>query len=278
MVETAFSKEIIEEEGLSASALNNYLECPWKYFYQNLLRIPRARKPYLLYGEAMHKALDRFINKRNQEVVTHNFLIEAFEQEIYRLPLPKKETETLLARGKEALSGWIKENEIPAGARSEYKITHANLAPGVHLSGKLDRVDNMESGKVHVVDYKTGVPKSRNEIMGTTPRLLRQKKDSDLPAGKAGGNYYRQLLFYKLLLWLHEGGKYKFESGEINFLEPNDSGKFKKEMFTDITDAEVDELKQTILRVANEIRNFSFKDKVCNNKDCECCRLAGLEK
>ena len=58
--------------------------------------------------------------------------------------------------------------------------------------------------------------------------------------------------------------------GTIEFLEPNESGKIKWEEFL-VTDEEVDELKFTIDRVANEITTLSFWNLECIDKDCEYC-------
>ena len=114
----------------------------------------------------------------------------------------------------------------------------------------------MDDGEVFVTDYKTGKPKSRNEIEGTT-RF-------------GNGNYKRQLVFYKLLLDLYDDGKMNMTKGIIEFLEPNDSGRIKWEEF-EIKESEVDELKKTIVRVAEEITSLSFWDKYCDEKDCDYC-------
>ncbi len=258
-IDQKFIAELFDEEGLSATALNNYLDCPWKYFYRNLLRLPEAREAHLFFGSAMHKAIERYVLRRKEEDITDAYLLTAFEEALFRQPLPKRETEEFLKRGTEALTGWLAENKerIADDALPEFNIKKLELAQGILISGKLDRVDGGTTGKVHVVDYKTGTPKSRNHILGQT-------KDSN-------GDYYRQLIFYKLLLSLHNGTM-QMASGEINFLEPNDSGKYKREEFV-IADEEVAELKKTILRVADEIRSFAFADKGCGKDDCDYCRM-----
>ncbi len=260
-IDQKFIAELFDEEGLSATALNNYLDCPWKYFYRNLIRLPEAREPHLFYGSAMHKAIERYVLRRKDEDVTDSYLLAAFEEALYRQPIPKRETDEYLKRGTEALTGWLAENKerISDDALPEFTIHKLELEDGILINGKLDRVDGGTTGRVHVVDYKTGTPKSRNHIMGGT-------KDSN-------GGYYRQLTFYKLLLSLYKDGSMPMASGEINFLEPNDSGKYKREEFI-IADEEVEELKKTILRVADEIRNFAFAGNGCGKDDCDYCRMA----
>lgn len=127
----------------------------------------------------------------------------------------------------------------------------------ITLTGNLDKVELIDSNNVAVIDFKTAKPKSRNEIEGKT-------KEAD-------GNYKRQLVFYQLLLELE--GKYKMNSGTIDFIEPNDRGLYKREQFI-IEKSEVGALKEIIKNVAREIISLSFADKYCDNKDCKYCRLA----
>ena len=67
------------------------------------------------------------------------------------------------------------------------------------------------------------------------------------------------------------------QSGVIDFVEPNDSGKYKREEF-EITNDEVENLEQEINKVADEILNLKFWDRKCDNKDCEWCGLRGMIK
>jgi DNA helicase-2/ATP-dependent DNA helicase PcrA len=109
-----------------------------------------------------------------------------------------------------------------------------------------------------VVDYKTGKPKTRNDIMGNTKTST--------------GDYYRQLVFYKLLLRHHDDGKYRMKTGEIVFVAPDTKGGFRREKF-EISEEEVDELETTIRRVAEEIINLSFWGEVCDTSKCDYCDL-----
>ena len=126
------------------------------------------------------------------------------------------------------------------------------------FKGKLDKLEIDEDGNVNVVDYKTSKPKSRNEIEGKT-------KNSK-------GDYKRQLVFYKLLLDNYEKGKYKMTTGEIDFTEPDDAGKYHKEKIN-ISDEDTQTLSEDIKKIVKEISTFSFWDKKCDDKKCEYCQL-----
>jgi RecB family exonuclease len=127
------------------------------------------------------------------------------------------------------------------------------------VTGNLDRIDIGDDGRViRVLDYKTGKPKSRNVIEGNT-------KDSD-------GGYKRQLVFYALLLSLHDDERYMTRTGTLSFVEP-EKGKIKEETFT-ITEAEVEELKQTIITATKEIISGEFLGSVCEEGESDYVDLA----
>ncbi|MCR4311010.1 MAG: hypothetical protein NUV54_00340, partial [Candidatus Taylorbacteria bacterium] len=63
-------------------------------------------------------------------------------------------------------------------------------------------------------------------------------------------------------------------SGELDFTEPDEKMRYKKERF-EITDAEVLELKRCIEGMVTDILSLGFWDKTCAEKDCEYCKLRG---
>ncbi len=258
-----FIKDLFYQRGFSVTALNNYLKCPWNYFYSNLLRTPRASTKHQLYGIAVHEALKEFFNKLKNEDVSKKYLLERFAYHLKQQPLLDNELEETLKRGEEALDGYY---DKYSGSWIKNIITEENitgvLLDDIRLTGKIDKIEFLEnSNEVNVVDYKTGKPKSRNAIEGKT-------KSDD-------GGIGRQLVFYKLLLDKYKDGKYKMNSSEIDFVQPNEKGKYIKEKFI-ISDKEVKELEDLIRQTTDEIVSLKFWDKGCNDKDCEFCQLRGI--
>ena len=156
-------------------------------------------------------------------------------------------------------------------SRCSKNILNEFNVSGVHLSindgfdillrGRLDKVELLDGSNVNVVDYKTGNPKSRRDIEGET-------KNSE-------GNYKRQLVFYKLLLDRFEPGRFVMKTGEIDFVEPNKQGKYKRERF-EVTEREVDDLVEVIKKAAQEIINLEFWDKNCTDPECDFCKMRKL--
>ncbi|OHA92820.1 MAG: hypothetical protein A3H52_02355 [Candidatus Zambryskibacteria bacterium RIFCSPLOWO2_02_FULL_39_26] len=263
-IDRKFVTELFNSHPLSVTALNNYLTCPWKYFYRNLLRIPTAPEKHQIYGIAMHNAVEDLWKAMKDREVDKKFLLSSYKRHLGLLGvLRQSEFEEALKRGEKALSGWLlwANPKINNPVVSEFSIKGAELSSGIVLSGKLDKVEFVSPKKAIVTDYKTGSPKTRNFIEGKTKERT--------------GDIKRQLVFYKLLLILNDD--LEMTSGVVEFLEPNTSGKYNKEEF-EIKESEIKELKQIILKFAEEIKSLSFWDKTCRDKNCEYCSLRKLLK
>lgn len=249
-------------QGLSPTALNNYLSCPWHYFYVNLLRIPEAENKFMLYGTAVHAALKRYADGRTQGTdIGSAGMYATFERIIDRAPLTERDIAELKEKGARSLAAWWEERHgaWPERTRAEEGceayLKHTDGST-ILLRGALDRIDE-GAGGVRVVDYKTGKPRSRNDIMGAT-------KSSD-------GNYYRQLTFYKLLLARTENPT-EMTEGVIEFVEPDEKGRIRTEVFS-ISDAEVAALEVQIQQVADAILNLSFWNTPCDDPACHWCKI-----
>jgi DNA helicase-2/ATP-dependent DNA helicase PcrA len=278
-----YIRHLFLEQGFSVSALNNYLTCPWRYFFSNLIRIPSIQERHQLYGTAIHETLKVFFDAYKEErEMTKKEFIGIFESFLNRKALSTSDYELFLEKGTESLGGyydaykgtWEKNifNEfnvsgvhlrVDLGESGAEKVVAGDVVDSVDilLRGQLDKVELLDGSHVNVVDYKTGNPKSRNDIEGET-------KTSE-------GNYKRQLVFYKILLDGFDEGKYQMKTGEIDFVEPNKQGKYKKERF-DVTDEEVAELNEVIKKAAREILSGSFWNDGCNEADCEYCNMRRL--
>lgn len=263
--DVALIKKLFDERGLSPTALNNYLTCPWRYFYSNLLRVPGAQTSAQVYGTAIHYALKMFFDARSHgENPEASFLEEQFVRALDRELLTKADRQQLATRGARALAGYFTQwgGSWTREVLTEQKVAAVLTEGGVRITGKIDKMEfEKGSRKVTVVDYKTGKPKSRNEMEGKTE--------------SGTGDYQRQLVFYKLLLEEDVRLGVATDEGVIDFIEPTESGKYRREVFA-IGDADVVALRQEIARVAEEIRSASFWNVRCDKPECEYCALRDM--
>ncbi len=258
-----YVQELFLSRPFSVTHLNNYLECPWRYFFVNLLRMPESKSPSQCYGTAVHAALREYgevLAKGKRP--TKKFLLERFEHYLKKEPLSEALAHDALTKGRVALTGYYRARAhyFSPEAKQEWKLSGPELAVtegrALLLSGTIDRLE-YEGSRLTVTDFKTRAPLSRNEILGNT--------------ASSNGNYFRQLLFYKILIDGADLGA-PLSRGVLDFIEPNERGVYKHEVF-DLESGDVKNLVKEIQRVAEEIMSLSFWDRRCGVVGCEYCVL-----
>ncbi len=261
-----FVRETLSDRGLSVTGLNNYLKCPWQYFYRVLLRVPQTETIPLMFGNAIHAALKIYFDSfaAGNEILKSEVL-KRFEYELAKQPLTDKDLQAGVKDGCEALSGYLDHyaGNFEKNIKNELPVDVVMDTGGfdLRLTGKLDKVEFLDANNVVVVDYKTGKTKTRNEIEGKT-------KDAD-------GDYKRQLVFYNILLNKYNDGLYRMKSGVIDFIMPDDNGRYHREEFV-IDPQEVSDLEEIIRQSVADILALSFWDKKCDDKECDYCKLRDM--
>jgi DNA helicase-2/ATP-dependent DNA helicase PcrA len=266
-ITTELILETLAVRGFSPTAFNNYLKSPWEYFYRNVLRVPQVKTTELQFGSAVHSVLDALLVRKVREGSSFdiNDIRELLTAGLSREAITDEEYTRLHERGLEALMVYgehLKEG-ARASSKSEVKIEalmETGLAeyPTLKLNGILDRVDYDGERILRVVDYKTGKPKTRGFIEGTT--------------ADSTGDYKRQLTFYALLLSLQDDPQKHCTSGVISFVEPDAQGRVKEEDFV-ITDEEIAALKTELIRALEEILQGDALRKPCDPATCHYCHL-----
>jgi len=263
--EKKYLKEIIKDFKLSPTALNKYLECHYKFKLDNLYRIPRTTSPSMSFGTAVHSALQYlYIDlDNNGKVESKESFIKDFNSALRHEVLSEADFKNYKEKGQKVLSAYYdfyQDSFIPALFTEKNfgkSLTSQVFLGDIPLTGKADRIDLTNKADKHVrfIDYKTGQPRTRNDIEGKT-------KNSD-------GGYKRQLVFYQLLADLDRSFGYKVKETELDFIEADKSGKFHKEKFN-ITSEEVAELKKIIKETMVGIRAFNF-DRTTDYSHCVRC-------
>ncbi len=252
--------------GFSVTALNNYLECPWKYFFRNLLLIPDVPEYAASLGNACHNVLKDFhLRAKRGEIVKGKALKDLVAAMVHREPFTHSELPLALEKAEEYITAYaddfqgFKSDEI-VYIEEPLSYTHylkdKERSFDITITGKLDLARD-EAGEVSVIDFKTKKRMTRNAIMGKT------KNDS--------GNEYRQLQFYKMLT---ENAKpdVTVVEGILTFLNP-DEGKVRSEVF-ELAKSDRDDIESVLRDTLIEIHDLEFWDKTCGDKDCEYCSLS----
>lgn len=251
---------------LSVTHLNKYLRCPITFYFEAILRVPGARNASSGFGSAIHDTLQAFFNKiRDPEHQSASKLEFLYEEKLkgYRSHFTDEEFENYLDYGKiilkdlhkEQLEAWL---QVP-NYGIETPINNAQYK-GIPLKGVLDKVE-IHKDHVNVVDYKTGKQK---------PEKIKRK--SDKPED-IGGDYWRQLVFYKLLLDSDKKHNWNMVAGKVQYLEPDQySKKFvTKEVL--ITSEDLQTVGTQIVETFEAIKSYKF-DTTCTDQKCKWCQFA----
>jgi RecB family exonuclease len=169
----------------AVSRLERYLECPFKYYAAQILRLPEERDEQAWLtpqerGHFVHSVFESFFaewQRLGRGAITTANVAEAValfdtiaEEHLEKLPEGDRALERTLLLGSAAAAGFGErafafeiEDGIPVVERLlEYQLedTFTFAAAGgtrqVTLRSKADRIDLLKNGTLRIVDYKTG--------------------------------------------------------------------------------------------------------------------------
>jgi len=264
VTEQEWLQGLLDDFVLTPTALNTYMECAYKFKLNVLVKVPRAKQDYLALGTAVHRALEMLFRwiLEHEEVPPKEYVILQFEKALKKEVLVPKDEEARLKQGSLMLSSYYDfykdEMKKPLFLEKFFGYGSHIYLDDIRIGGRIDKIEwvDAKAKTVAVIDYKTGAPKTRNEIEGKT--------------ASSNGNYKRQLLFYKLIADLDKTFGLHVVEGVFDFIEQEKNGKFRKEGFT-LMKEELEELRTVIKDVMKEVRAFHFprttRVDVC--KDCD---------
>ena len=141
---------------LDPHGANDFLTCPLKYRYSQVLRLPVMRNHLVIYGAAMHKAIEAFFQARLQgREMPEAELLETFDQHWSAQGFLTRTHEDLRhAQGHDTLRRFFARQqeapEHPALIEQKFSFPLDDLL----VVGRLDRVDRDGDAAV-IIDYKT---------------------------------------------------------------------------------------------------------------------------
>lgn len=276
LIEENMLKKRLEKYTMSVTHLNNYLECPLKFYYHNFIQIPQAKNASLAFGSAVHDAIEVLFKemKENGDVFPSvEEFIDFGKKQMYKQQdsFTKKEYQQKIAYLEEFfpqyynnyLAEWNKEVNFEKKLVAVYK--------DINLTGKLDKIE-FDGKKIVIVDYKTGKFSSDKKKLFKAPSESYKNPDNPTYEEQYGGNYWRQAVFYKILIshsTTLSQRDWQLERTEFDFVEPNpDNGDFHKERVA-IEARDVETVQKQIVDTMQRIKALNFDG--CGKVDCEWC-------
>lgn len=268
---------------VSASMLNNFFECPRKWYFQNLLQLPMSPFETLEFGSAVHASIDKILKMTEINAVELEKTVDNIVKDA--LGALRVSDRSKVRMGKDlmgVLKNWLK-NRLPhigKSRKTEEGISIVDeLYPHLKIFGKIDLIENLparpdDSGhsvggpkEVRVTDFKTGSAKRKSEI---------EKLDEE---GRMGSNL-RQLAMYSYLLRKNPKWGSAARESRLEFLE----AKNPKEIFYDkvIGEEEIELLVKDIKDYDELVSSGEWLERECHynsygkNTECEYCKLAEI--
>ena len=235
-----------EALSLSASAVETYLECPLKYRFKQIDKIPEsASRPQLTFGNIIHKVLERFHGSEGE--ITEDQILQILDEEWKSGEFTyMQREEKLKEQAVEMLKRYVDntKQEPPHVLDTELKFSFD--LDGIRIVGMIDRIDNSPNGN-KVVDYKTSkrsTPAKNSVQLGIYSLYLQQTEDEKL----AGIPETATLYFLR------------------NEEQPEHSHTF--------TEKDLDAIREKIADVARGIRAKRFEP--CSEYHCDWCDYKNL--
>jgi DNA helicase-2/ATP-dependent DNA helicase PcrA len=275
LIDHAYLDDILKNYTLSATHLNAYLKCPVSFYFNNILRVPSAKNESLAFGTAIHDALDSFFKQKtsvNQPFVPElEVLIKAFELSLYinRDSFVEKSYERYKEHGKNILSAyyekykeeWLEVQDL----HLEENITQTEVM-SVPIKGKLDKII-LQGNQAYVIDYKTGKFDNAKKKCFAPVENPNPEKFEEV----YGGDYWRQMVFYQILISNNPKKNWKMIGGEMDFVEPDNKNMFHKHKFQ-ITPQDEKIVTSQIVDTYEKIKNHEF-EKGCGDEKCDWCNF-----
>lgn len=163
----------LREKGLSPSAVDTYLRCPFRYFAERVLKsAPEEEdgRPAMAKGSIYHEALALYFSKKLSKDGLANFVAAAYDKKMaplrsdYLWAWEKKTMARALLAAVEAEEERLADEKKNAAFHpAAFETAFTYPFRDVEIHGVIDRVDRNEIGDEVLIDYKSGgLPNYKN--------------------------------------------------------------------------------------------------------------------
>lgn len=255
-----------ESVNISVSLLNNFFECPWKWYFRNFLKLPEIKSDSLALGSAVHAAIE-FVLK-SPSIPSDKDIVECIKNSFEREGVSDSRVLSKLSKdATEIVAKWIKNSykDLIQNRDSERSVSFKDSRfPNLNMYGKIDLTEKFPDGSVSVTDFKTGSTKTS----GVIEKLDEENRLS---------TYMRQLAMYSYLV--RGSDKKEVVSSKLYFLEAKDGNK-NMIYATRVGEEQIDLLVRDITDYDRLLKTGEWTERPCFAKvysggdECEQCKLA----
>jgi DNA helicase-2/ATP-dependent DNA helicase PcrA len=257
----------LENFQLSPSSMNSLLKCPLAFYYQTILRVPTGSSEVAVYGNAVHRTLQWVFNQLKANAPAQDFptieqVLERFGSEMDKAAgdFSQSGFQRHLRVGRQLLPLYYAQRleEWDRQADTEKNLRQVTFE-GIPIQGTIDKIVVRPNGDILLADYKTGKTEAVRYALPNEKEPL-------------GGEYWRQMMFYKVLYENSPVGAGKTAHfGEIDYLTQDDQGRFPIVRLAYSADA-VDRFRGIIGQAWQRIQSLDFFNG-CGKKECVWCQF-----
>jgi RecB family exonuclease len=171
-----------------------YLECPKKWWFRYVEKVPEKPKHFFSFGRSMHSALEFFYGVNALPAPALQELLRAYKtdwvKEGYR---DAAQEASYFEEGKAILIAFYHKHAKDFAVPLAVEYNFNAVVEGVPVTGKVDRVDALPDGRLSILDYKTGKELAKNRALDD-PQLTMYQVGCELGLGRE----VSRLAFYHL--------------------------------------------------------------------------------
>ena len=165
---TGGKSPLIDKESftLSPSSITAYSDCPLKFKFQKVLRVPSPSSVALDLGSVVHAITEEVAQEKmkGEEVVEKKAISKIKDKWIFNSYQSQSEENTAMERAEQMVQTYVKweketKNEL-VGLEVPFDVKIGDIT----FTGRIDRLEKNPDGKYEVVDFKSGkTVKSKNK-------------------------------------------------------------------------------------------------------------------
>jgi len=179
---------------LSHSSISLYQECPQKYKFKYVDKIPEKPRHFFSFGQSVHLALEFFYGVKLPLPPSLDEVLKSYKDQWVSAGYKDQAQELeYFEEGKRILKEFhakhAKDFHVPYFV--EYAYTFE--VDGVPVTGRVDRVDKLDDGRLRVLDYKTGKKLATGRLESDAQLTMYQYACETLLGAEIG-----ELVFYHL--------------------------------------------------------------------------------
>jgi RecB family exonuclease len=255
---------------VSVTLLNNFYECPWKWYFRNFLQLPESLSESLQFGSVVHSTIEEIL--KSKKIPKEKELGEIIQKYITENHIIDPSVSIRIQRQALGVVASFVQNAIPElyeRYESERPLSYKDPEiPTLSITGKIDLIEYDEAGQVRVTDFKTGKTRTKNEI---------EKIDDE----ERLSSYLRQLAMYSYLLERTGKGRVEVGKSRLYFVEDKSSASALYETY--ITSEHIDLLVRDMKEYDALMQSGEWTERQCHFKpwgsgetECPYCKMGKM--